>query len=180
MNPRGPSGSCAPLHAAPAQALRRRNGITWGERREARSGGMDALLGRETLAGLAANDNGGGDDLENRRLELRLGYGFPAFGERFTSTPEFGLGLSQGRREYSLGWRLGTAGSGPTALEFGLGLGLSQGRREYSLGWRLNLAQTGPTALELRLQATRSESAGSAANDNTAEHGIGFRATARW
>ena len=176
MNPRGPSGSCAPLHAAPAQALRRRNGITWGERREARSGGMDALLGRETLAGLAANDNGGGDDdLENRRL----GYGFPAFGERFTSTPEFGLGLSQGRREYSLGWRLGTAGSGPTAPEFGLGLG--QGRREYSLGWRLNLAQTGPTALELRLQATRSESAGSAANDNVdPEHGIGFTVTARW
>ena len=112
------------------------------------SGGMDALLGRETLAGLAANDNG--DDLENRRLELRLGYGFAAFGDRFTSTPEFGLGLSQGRRE-------------------------------YSLGWRLNLAQTGPTALELRLQATRSESAGGVVNDNVdPEHGIGFTVTARW
>ena len=112
------------------------------------SGGMDALLGRGTLAGLAANDDGG-DDLQNRRLELRLGYGFPAFGDRFTSTPEMGLGLSQGHREYSLGWRLG-------------------------------LAQTGATALELRLQATRSESAGAAANDNAAEHGIGFTVTARW
>ena len=111
------------------------------------SGGMDALLGRETLTGLAANDNG--DDLANRRLEVTFGYGFPAFGDRFTSTPEFGLGLGQGRRE-------------------------------YSLGWRLNLAQTGPTALELRLQATRSESAGAAANDNTAEHGIGLTVTARW
>ena len=112
------------------------------------SGGMDALLGRETLAGLQANDNGG-DDLGNRRLNVGIGYGFSAFGDRFTSTPEFGLGLSQGRREYSLGWRLG-------------------------------LAQTGPTALELRLQATRSESAGSPANDNAAEHGIGLRLTARW
>ena len=111
------------------------------------SGGMDALLGRETLTGLAANDNG--DDLANRRLEVTFGYGFPAFGDRFTSTPEFGLGLGQGRRE-------------------------------YSLGWRLNLAQTGPTALELRLQATRSESAGGAVNDNAAEHGIGFTVTARW
>ena len=112
------------------------------------SGGMDALLGRETLAGLQANDNGG-DDLGNRRLNVGIGYGFSAFGDRFTSTPEFGLGLSQGRREYSLGWRLG-------------------------------LAQTGPTALELRLQATRSESAGSPANDTAAEHGIGLRLTARW
>ena len=119
------------------------------------SGGVDALLGRETPTGLAANDPGsgsgaGGDDLENRRLELRLGYGFAAFGDRFTSTPEFGLGLGQGRREYSLGWRLG-------------------------------FAQTGPTALELRLQATRSESAGGAVNDNVdPEHGIGFTVTARW
>ena len=113
------------------------------------SGGMDALLGRETLTGLAANDNGG-DDLANRRLNVGFGYGFAAFSDRFTSTPEFGLGLGQGRRE-------------------------------YSLGWRLNLAQTGPTALELRLQATRSESAGSAANDNVdPEHGIGFTVTARW
>ena len=119
------------------------------------SGGMDALLGRETLGGLAANDPGpgsgaGGDDLANRRLELRLGYGFSVLGDRFTSTPEFGLGLGQGRRE-------------------------------YSLGWRLNLAQTGPTALELRLQATRSESDGGAVNDNVdPEHGIGFTVTARW
>ena len=64
-------------------------------------GGMDALLGRETLAGLAANDDG--NELENRRLELRLGYGFAAFGDRFTSTPELRLGLSNGQREYSLG-----------------------------------------------------------------------------
>ena len=82
------------------------------------SGGADALLGRGTLEGLAANDNG--DDLANRRLELRLGYGFGAFGDRFTSTPELGLGLSSGRREYTLGWRLNLAGSGANVLEFRL------------------------------------------------------------
>ena len=80
--------------------------------------GMDALLGRETLAGLAANDDG--NELENRRLELRLGYGFAAFGDRFTATPELGLGLSNGQREYSLGWRLDLAGRGPTALDLRL------------------------------------------------------------
>ena len=119
------------------------------------SGGMDALLGRGTLAGLAANDNGGGDDdLENRRLELRMGYGLSAFGDRFTSTPELGLGLSNGHREYTLGWRLDLApGSGSRA------------------------GGGGPNALELRLEATRRE----AVNDNAdPEHGVGLRVTARW
>ena len=89
------------------------------------SGGMDALLRRKTLAGLAANDNGGSDPA-NRRLELRLGYGFAAFGDRFTSTPELGLELGQGQREVSLGWRLNLARSGPVSME----LGLTATRRE--------------------------------------------------
>ena len=79
------------------------------------SGGMDALLGRRHLEGLAANDDR--DDLANRRLELRMGYGFSAFGDRFASTPELGLGLSNGAREYTLGWRLNRRG-GPSALGF--------------------------------------------------------------
>ena len=68
------------------------------------SGGTDALLGRTTLTGLAANDNGHG--LQQRRLEARFGYGFPAIGRRFTATPEIVLGLSNAGRDYSLGWRL--------------------------------------------------------------------------
>ena len=67
-------------------------------------GGADALLGRTTLAGLAANDNG--DELERRRLEVKLGYGFGTFGNRFTATPEIGFGMSEGHRDYSLAWRL--------------------------------------------------------------------------
>ena len=68
-------------------------------------GGADALLGRTTLAGLAANDNG--DELERRRLELQLGYGygFGTSGNRFTATPEVGFGMSAGHRDYSLAWR---------------------------------------------------------------------------
>ena len=77
------------------------------------SGGADALLSRTTLDGLAANDNGGGnDDLKNRRLKLKLGYGFSAFGDGFTWTPEVGVGLSDTGRDYSLGWRLVRGGSG--------------------------------------------------------------------
>ena len=82
------------------------------------SGGADALLGRETLESLAANDDG--DELGNRRLELKMGYGYGVFGDRFTATPEAGLGLSNGQREVSLGWRLALARSGPVSMELGL------------------------------------------------------------
>ena len=86
------------------------------------SGGADALLSRTTLDGLAANDpgsgsgagdnEGGNDELKSRRLELRFGYGLPAFGGRFTWTPEAYIGLSDTGRDYSLGWRLVRGGSG--------------------------------------------------------------------
>ena len=69
------------------------------------SGGMHALFGRRTLAGLAANDDG--DDLERRRLEATLGYGMGMFGDGFTGTPELGVVLSDTDREYRVGWRLG-------------------------------------------------------------------------
>ena len=78
------------------------------------SGGADALLARGTLEGLTANDNdeGGSAELKSRRLELKLGYGLSAFGDRFTWTPEAGVGLSDSGRDYSLGWRLVRGGSG--------------------------------------------------------------------
>ena len=79
------------------------------------SGGMDALLGQRHLAGLAANDNG--DDLANRRLELRMGYGFSVLEDRFTLTPEAGVGLSNGRWDYRLGWRLTSAVRGDPGFE---------------------------------------------------------------
>ena len=90
------------------------------------SGGMDALLGRATLEGLAAND--GGADLDNGLLELRMGYGFGVFGDRFTATPQAGFGLSDEHREYRLGWWLGLARSGPVSME----LGLEATRREVA------------------------------------------------
>ena len=75
--------------------------------------GKDALLSRETLEGLAADDDGAG----RRRLEARFGYGLAAFGGGFTMTPELGLGLSDAGRDYGAGWRLTRTGSGPGSLE---------------------------------------------------------------
>ena len=114
------------------------------------SGGAEALLGRGTLEGLAANDNGGGkDDLKNRRQELKFGYGFAAFGDRFTWMPEAGVGLSDTGRDYSLGWRLLRGGAG--APDGG--------------------------AFELSFEARRHENDN---DDTRPEHEVGLRLTARW
>ena len=76
-----------------------------------------------------------------RRLELNLGYGLSAFGDRFTATPEFGLGLSATDRRYSLGWRLGLARHGPTSLEVKLEATrrepVGEAAPEHGIGFRL-------------------------------------------
>ncbi len=73
-----------------------------------------ALLERDTPAGPAANELG------QRRLSFRLGYGFAAPGNRFTATPGLGFALSNGRREYILDWQFTPAQRG--AIPFDLGL----------------------------------------------------------
>ena len=102
----------------------------------ASTGGADALMGRETLTGLGANDNGGA-----RRLELTAGYGIAMFGGRFTGTPEIGVGLSDTGRDYSLGWRLGLGSSGGTSFELGLEAtrreSASDDAAEHTVGFRL-------------------------------------------
>ena len=82
------------------------------------AGGMDALLGRGTLAGLAADDNGG--TASAGRLEAELGYGIPAFGGALTATPHLGFGLTDTGRDYRLGWRLKSARKGTPRFEIGL------------------------------------------------------------
>ena len=74
------------------------------------TGGMDALLGRETLAGLAANDDGG--TASAGRLEAELGYGIALFDGGFTGTPNLGVGFSETGRDYRVGWRLASARRG--------------------------------------------------------------------
>ena len=84
------------------------------------TGGMDALLGRETLAGLAANDDNGDTTASAGRLEAELGYGTAIFGGGFTGTPNLGFGLSDAGRDYRLGWRLTSARRADPAFEIGL------------------------------------------------------------
>ena len=115
------------------------------------SGGMDALLSRETLAGLAANEDegtGSGRFRAAGRLEGEIGYGLPAFGGAFTGTPNLGFGLSDG------------------------------GARDYRIGWRLTSAVRGDPGFEVSLDATRREPAND--NGAGPEHGVMLRASIRW
>ena len=83
------------------------------------TGGMDALLGRETLAGLAANDDGG--TASAGRLEAELGYGIALFDGGFTGTPNLGVGFSETSRDYRVGWRLTSARRGDPGFQVDLG-----------------------------------------------------------
>ena len=90
-------------------------------------GGVDALLERRTFGDLAAQE---GDDLSARRLDARIGYGLGILDDRWTATPELGLGLSDRDRELRLGWRLTESVSTGLAFE----LGLEGTRRESTDG----------------------------------------------
>ena len=147
------------------------------------SGGADALLARPTLAGLGAEEDEGP---LGRRLDARLGYGLGVFDDRWTATPELGLGLSDTGRELRLGWRLTERVAAGLAFELGVegtrresvdGAANPEHGLEVGLGWRLVGARASHAAFEMRLQAARRE----AANDNRApEDTIVLKLTTRW
>ena len=118
-------------------------------------GVVEAPFGRTALAGRPPNDPG--NEPRQRRLEARFGYGFAAFGERFTSTPEIAVGLSDAGRDYSLGWRLAR---GPGSRS-GAGGGEPDG-----------------SALELAVEARRLES--TASRRMPPEHALGLRVISRF
>ena len=142
---------------------------------------MDALLKRRTFADLGAEEE---DDLSARRLDALIGYGIGVFEDRYTATPELGLGLSDRDRELRLGWRLTEQVGTGLAFEFGL----EGTRREFTegdagpehglglgFGWRL--AGRGTAAFDMRVEAVRLVSAN---DDEAPQDQVGFRATARW
>ncbi len=88
-------------------------------------GGSERLWALPGSSGLAVN----GDATPSSRLDAELGYGMALFGDRFTGTPNLGLGLSDG------------------------------GARDYRMGWRLTSAVRGRHGFELNLDATRREPA---------------------
>ena len=147
------------------------------------SGGADALLARPTLAGLGTEEDEGP---LGRRLDVRLGYGLGGFDDRWTVTPELGLGLSDTDRELRLGWRLSKRVAAGLAFELGVegtrresvdGAAGPEHGLEVGLGWRLVGARASHAAFEMRIEAARRD----VANDDRApEDTIWFKAIARW
>ena len=106
-DPRSPSGR------GPTASLRQ----SWGA---SPSGGMEALLSRETLAGLAPADGEAGFEASSR-LEGELGYGLAMLGGAFTGTPNVGFALSSGgARDWRIGWRLTAARPDDPGFEIAL------------------------------------------------------------
>lgn len=94
------------------------------------SGGAEVLLERTTLAGLGADDGGH----SGRRLDVQLGYGFAVIDERYTATPELGLGWRLAERvSAGLAFELGPEG---TRREFTEGDGGAEHGLVASAGWR--------------------------------------------
>ncbi len=84
------------------------------------SSGVERLWSARDAGGLGGS-GGSGFDPESR-IEGEIGYGLPAFGDRYTGTPNLGFGLSDGgSREYRLGWRLARTNGGSFG-SFGLSL----------------------------------------------------------
>ena len=75
---------------------------SWG----ATGSAAERLWGLDDTRGLAPE----GEFEAGRRIDAEVGYGLAVFDGRFTGTPEFGLGLSDGNREYRIGWRLSPGG----------------------------------------------------------------------
>ena len=148
------------------------------------SGGVRALFDRGSPAGIwPAEEGAGGVGGGHRRLEATLGYGLPAFGGRYTATPEIGYGESDGGRDLRLGWRL--TRTGPGGIEFGFDVGgrhienVDDGTgHEFGLGfgWRLEEGRPGGMSFDFRVEGMRRDlDAGT-----VPEHGLGLKLEARW
>ena len=66
------------------------------------AGGVDALMARETLAGFPAHE----DTPPNGRLEAQAAYRHRVPGGPFIGAPYAVLGIFEGGRDYTFGWRL--------------------------------------------------------------------------
>ena len=97
---RGVSGALA-FHPDPSPA----RGLSLSLRYSAgasATGGADALVHSETLAGLVPT----GSVPSGGRIEAEAGYGFPVLSGAFTGTPYLGVGAWDGGNHWRLGWRL--------------------------------------------------------------------------
>ena len=95
---------------------------SWGA---ASSGGMDALMARETMAGLEETNE---EHDPAGLVDAVVAYGFAVTNGRFTATNYAGIRLMESSRDWRLGWQLVTA----HRENLNMTLGLEATRRESS------------------------------------------------
>ena len=95
---------------------------TWG----AASSGAGRLWSARDARGLAP----GREFQAESRLQAEVGYGLGLLGDRFTGTPNLGVGFSDTARDYRIGWRLTSAVRGDPGFE----VNLDATRREAANG----------------------------------------------
>ena len=103
----------------PSASLRYTQGV-------ASANGADALLARRTVAGIEGDEG----EPPDGALEANLGHGFSVLDGHAVGTPYLGFWLTDGGRDYRLGWRLRSAERG----DRGLALDLEATRREREHG----------------------------------------------
>ena len=101
--------------------------------------GVNALLDRETAAGLASSDTSHGG-----QLTAEAAYGFPILGGRFTGAPWVGAGLLGRGRNYRIGYRISPASLSSSHMRVGIeGMrrenGGGRAETEHAIGVRLGL-----------------------------------------
>ena len=115
-------GFAATLGFDPAPASERGPSFSLGQSFGGQAqGGIDALFTPDPL------DKRGGTTSE-QRWTAEAAWGFAAFGGRFTASPHAGVGLTQGARDYTLGYRVVPARDVPALhVSFGVAARRSEG-----------------------------------------------------
>ncbi len=144
------------------------------------TGGVEELFGRDSLGGFRSLGDAGDDG--NARLETKVGYGFPAFGGRYTATPSLGYGQWDSGRDLLLGVRLARTLS--TGIRFGMDV---EGQRSeggsdgtgHGLGvgfeWRRESAVLSGVSFGFRVEGSRRDEGG-----EEPEHVLGVSLEAAW
>ena len=129
------------------------------------TGGMESLLGRHTMTGIAAEDA----YTPGAHLDAELGYGLSVLDGRAVAIPHVGMSRGNDERTLRLGNRLRLGSSSQWSLEGEF----PENGRTVRLGYRYGLGRS----FELSVEAERRASG---AGDGAPEHGLWLRASLLW
>ena len=135
---------------------------TWGA---PSTGGMDSLLGRHTMAGIAAEDA----YTPGAHLDAELGYGLSVLDGRAVAIPHVGMSRGNDERTLRLGNRLRLGSSSEWSLEGEF----RENGPTVRLGYRYGLGRSFDLSVEAERRA-------SGAGDGAPEHGLWLRASLLW